>query len=60
MASAVEAMGVLRALDAARVSVPRDMSVIVIHDPWFAELLHPLLTTSRCRSTSSVAQASRC
>jgi len=43
--TSVAALGVLSALAEAGVSVPDDVSVIGIHDPWFAPYLTPALTT---------------
>lgn len=43
--TSVAALGVLAALAEAGVGVPGDVSVIGIHDPWFAPHLTPALTT---------------
>jgi LacI family transcriptional regulator len=45
VASSVAALGALGALNAAGVRVPDDVSVVGIHDPWFAPYLTPALTT---------------
>ncbi len=45
VANAVSAMGTLRALAAAGIDVPGDASVVAVHDPWFAEMMTPPLTT---------------
>lgn len=45
VASAVTAMGVIHGLVARGAEVPGDVSVTAIHDPWFAPLLNPSLTT---------------
>ncbi|MCC2308303.1 LacI family DNA-binding transcriptional regulator [Cellulomonas chengniuliangii] len=44
-ASSVVALGVVSALAEAQVRVPEDVSVVGIHDPWFAPYLAPALTT---------------
>ena len=46
-ATLVAAAGALRALHEAGVQVPRDMSLIALHDGAVAELVHPPLTTVR-------------
>ncbi len=43
----VTALGVMSGVAAAGLSVPRDVSVIAIHDTWFAPHLNPPLTTVR-------------
>jgi LacI family transcriptional regulator len=43
--TSVAALGALSALATAGVRVPDDVSVIGIHDPWFAPYLTPALTT---------------
>lgn len=45
VATSVVALGVVSALAEARLRVPDDVSVIGIHDPWFAPYLTPPLTT---------------
>lgn len=45
VASAVVALGVLSALADQGVRVPEDVSVVAVHDPWFAAHLTPALTT---------------
>lgn len=45
VATSVAALGALSALAAAGVRVPDDVSVVGIHDPWFAPYLTPALTT---------------
>ncbi len=45
--NAISAVGVLSGLTASGLSVPRDASVIAIHDGWFAPHLNPPLTTVR-------------
>lgn len=44
-ASSVVALGALSALAEAKIRVPEDVSVVGIHDPWFAPYLNPPLTT---------------
>lgn len=44
-ASAVAAMGAMHELTTSGTRVPDDASLIAIHDPWFAELLNPSLST---------------
>lgn len=43
--TSVAALGALSALSDAGVRVPDDVSVVAIHDPWFAPYLTPALTT---------------
>lgn len=45
--NAISAVGVMSGLTASGFSVPRDVSVIAIHDGWFAPHLNPPLTTIR-------------
>lgn len=47
VANAVTAAGLLSRLRAARIAVPRDLSVVAIHDSWFLEHLSVPLTTVR-------------
>ncbi|MGO1769282.1 MAG: LacI family DNA-binding transcriptional regulator [Microbacterium sp.] len=47
VANAITAAGVLSAFRDAQVSVPDDVSVVGIHDPWFVEHLPVALTTVR-------------
>lgn len=45
--NALVATGVVSAIDAAGLTVPQDVSVVAIHDLWFAERLSPPLTVVR-------------
>ena len=45
VASSVAALGVLAALAEDGVRVPDEVSVVGLHDPWFAQYLSPALTT---------------
>lgn len=45
--NALVATGVISALDEVGLAVPRDVSVVAIHDLWFAERLSPPLTVVR-------------
>lgn len=45
VASAIAALGVMHGLATAGLRVPDDVSLVTVHDPWFAELLNPPLTT---------------
>lgn len=45
VASAVAGMGVMHELNEVGLSIPGDISLVTVHDPWFAELLNPPLTT---------------
>lgn len=43
--TSVAALGALSALSDAGIRVPDDVSVVAVHDPWFAPYLTPALTT---------------